>query len=106
MRIVYLSAGAGNMYCGSCLQGNTLVAALRAAGQDCLLAPMYTPIRTDEENVSIDRVAFGGINVYLQQHSAVFRHTPWAIDRLLDRPATLRWAAGRGACSVTINRLA
>ena len=53
---------------------------------------MYTPIRTDEENVSIDRVAFGGINVYLQQHSAIFRHTPWAFDRLLDRPGLLRWA--------------
>ena len=86
MKIVYLAAGAGGMYCGSCLHGNTLAAALRAAGQDCLLVPMYTPLRTDEQNVSIDRIAFGGINVYLQQHSAIFRHTPWAIDHLFDRP--------------------
>ena len=31
------------------------------------LIPLYTPIRTDEEDVSIDRVFYGGINVYLQQ---------------------------------------
>jgi len=64
MKIVHLLAGAGEMYCGSCLHGNRLAAALRAAGEDVLLVPLYTPIRTDEENVSIDRVAFGGINVY------------------------------------------
>jgi glycosyltransferase involved in cell wall biosynthesis len=85
------------MYCGSCLHGNTLAAALRAAGHDSLLAPMYTPLRTDEDNVSIARVAFGGINVYLQQYSALFRHTPWLFDRLLDWPALLRFVTRRSA---------
>jgi glycosyltransferase involved in cell wall biosynthesis len=36
-------------------------------------------------------VFLGGINVYLQQKLAVFRHTPWSLDRLLDFPALLRW---------------
>jgi len=85
------------MYCGSCLHGNTLATALRAAGHDSLLAPMYTPLRTDEDNVSIARVAFGGINVYLQQHSALFRHTPWLFDRLLDAPALLRFVTRRSS---------
>jgi glycosyltransferase involved in cell wall biosynthesis len=84
------------MYCGSCLQGNTLAAALRRAGEDATLVPLYTPLRTDEDDVSVARVAFGGINVFLQEHSALFRHTPWFVDRLLDRPALLRWAARRG----------
>ena len=83
------------MYCGSCLHGNTLAAALRKAGLDVLMVPLYTPIRTDEENESIDRMAFGGINVYLQQKSALFRHTPWFLDRLLDRPGLLRWLGKR-----------
>ncbi len=26
----------------------------------------------------------GGINVYLQQRWALFRHTPWFFDRLFD----------------------
>jgi glycosyltransferase involved in cell wall biosynthesis len=90
MKVVYLTAGAAGMYCGSCMRDNTLVAALRAKGHDAILVPLYTPIRTDEDDVSEPRVFYGGINVYLQQKSALFRHTPWLIDRLLDSPALLR----------------
>jgi glycosyltransferase involved in cell wall biosynthesis len=93
MRIVYVTAGAANMYCGSCLRDNTLVTALLAQGHDALLVPIYTPIRTDEPDVSQKRVFFGGINVYLQQKLALFRHTPWAFDRLLDAPRLLRWVS-------------
>lgn len=96
MRVAYLTAGAAGMYCGSCLRDNTLVAALRAQGRDVLLAPLYTPIRTDEPDVSEHRVLYGGINVYLQQRSRLFRHTPWALDRLLDSPELLR-RVSRGA---------
>jgi len=91
MRIVHLIAGAGGMYCGSCMHGNTLVSALRAAGEDVLLVPMYTPLRTDEEDQSTHPVAFGGVNAYLQQRSALFRHAPEFVDRLLDHPRLLRW---------------
>ena len=99
MKIVHLVAGAGSMYCGSCLHGNTLAAALRTAGGDVLLAPLYTPLRTDDEDVSLPRIAFGGVNVYLQQHWGFFRHTPWMFDRLLDHPSLLRWASRRGAAT-------
>src|SRR3989304_5615990 len=97
MKIVHLVAGAGGMYCGSCLYGNTLAAAQRRIGEEAILVPMYTPIRTDEENVSIGRIFFGGINIYLQEHFALFRHTPWFLDRLLDSPALLRWITGRSS---------
>jgi glycosyltransferase involved in cell wall biosynthesis len=95
MRIVYLAAGAGGMFCGSCLHDNTLAAALLALGEDALLVPTYTPIRTDEQDVSEKRVMFGGISVYLQQKWSLFRHTPWAIDRLWDRPRLIEWLASR-----------
>src|SRR5215831_16639528 len=93
MRIAYITAGAGGMFCGSCLHDNTLVSALRAEGHDALLIPTYTPITTDEEDVSLKRVFFGGINVYLQQKSALFRRTPWFLDRLLDARWLLRWVS-------------
>jgi len=96
MRIAYVTAGAGHMYCGSCLRDNALAMALRAAGHDVQLIPTYTPTRTDEANVSHDRVFLGGINVFLQQHLALFRRTPWVLDRLLDSPALLRLAARWG----------
>ncbi len=47
-------------------------------GVDVQLVPMYTPIQTDEDDVSIDQVFFGGINVYLQQCIGLFRYLPKA----------------------------
>src|SRR4030095_3104256 len=93
MKIAYITAGAAGMICGSCLHDNTLVAELIAQGHDALLIPTYTPITTDEKDVSQKRVFFGGINVYLQQKSALLSHTPWLLDRLLDIPSLLRWVS-------------
>jgi glycosyltransferase involved in cell wall biosynthesis len=93
MKIAYITAGAAGMYCGSCMHDNTLVSALIAQGHDALLIPTYTPIRTDEKDVSQKRVFFGGINVYLQQKLSLFRHTPWTLDRFLDFPRLLRWVS-------------
>jgi glycosyltransferase involved in cell wall biosynthesis len=104
MKIVYLAAGAGGMYCGSCLHDNTLAAALRAMGEDISLVPTYTPIRTDEEDVSDSHLFFGGINVYLQQRMSLFRHTPWFLDELLNHPNFLRWAT-KGGPSVEAEKL-
>ena len=93
MKIAYITAGAGGMFCGSCLHDNTLASALIARGHDVLLIPTYTPIRTDEQDVSLRRVFFGGINVYLQQKLALFRHTPWVLDRVLDNRGLLRFVS-------------
>ena len=83
------------MYCGSCLRDNALAAALLARGHDIVLSPVYTPTRTDERNVSQEHVFFGGISVFLEQHSALFRHTPRALDRVWDSPWALRLASKR-----------
>jgi len=96
MKIAYITAGAGNMYCGSCLRDNTLAAALLAAGHEVLLIPIYTPTRTDGQNHSLNRVFLGGINVYLQQHFKLFRRTPWIMDRLLDVSPLLRFTTRWG----------
>ncbi|HKD37005.1 MAG TPA: glycosyltransferase family 4 protein [Pirellulales bacterium] len=97
MKIAYLAAGAAGRYCGTCLHDNTLAAALTKRGIEILLVPTYTPLRTDEESVSLPRVFFGGVNVYLQQKSALFRHTPWFFDSLLDSPRLLDWLSRRSA---------
>jgi glycosyltransferase involved in cell wall biosynthesis len=90
-KIVYLGAGAGGMYCGACLHDNTLAAAMLQLGAEVLFVPTYTPIRTDEADVSQQRVLFGGINVYLQERLPLFRYTPWFVDRLFDSPRLLQW---------------
>ncbi len=84
------------MFCGSCLHDNTLAAALCRLGVDVQLIPTYTPIRTDERDVSVDRVFFGGVNVYLQQKFRLFRYLPPLLDRFLDHPRFLRWVTSRG----------
>ena len=100
MKIVALTAGAGQMYCGSCLRDNTLAAEIKAQRHDIILVPIYTPSRTDEPNVSYPKVFFGGISVWLEQHSAIFRKTPWLLDRLWDWPWVLRLASQR---SIAVN---
>jgi glycosyltransferase involved in cell wall biosynthesis len=93
MRIASITAGAAGMYCGSCMRDNTLAAALQDLGHDALLFSTYTPIRTDEPNVSQQRIFFGGINVYLEQKSGIFRNTPRWLDRLLNGQRLLRWVS-------------
>jgi glycosyltransferase involved in cell wall biosynthesis len=84
MRIACVTAGAGRMYCGSCLRDNALAKALMDAGHDVLLIPTYTPTRTDEINVSQHKVFLGGLNVYLQQRFEIFRKSPQFLDRAWD----------------------
>jgi glycosyltransferase involved in cell wall biosynthesis len=91
MNILSITAGAADMFCGSCLRDNALAAALIARGHDVTLLPVYTPTVTDEPNMSAGQpVLFGGISVYLQQHVALFRHTPWLLDRIWDAPSVIR----------------
>src|SRR5688500_2203737 len=95
MKILSNTAGAAGMYCGSCFRDNALAAELLAQGHDVHLVPVYTPTRTDEPNVSEHRVLFGGISVYLQQSSPLFRWLPLALDRLWDAPAVISAFANR-----------
>ena len=83
------------MYCGSCLRDNALASALMARGHDVVLTPVYTPTRTDERNVSRNHVAFGGISVFLEQHSSFFRHTPRLLDKLWDAEWVIKMATKR-----------
>lgn len=96
MRILSITAGAAGMYCGSCLRDNALAIELIARGHDVTLVPVYTPTLTDDANVSRGDVLFGGISVYLQQHSALFRQLPRFLDRLWDSPRVIDLFAGRG----------
>jgi glycosyltransferase involved in cell wall biosynthesis len=95
MKILYLTGGAGQMYCGSCLRDNALATELISRGHDVTLLPVYTPTLTDEPNVSGDKVFFGGISVYLEQYVPLFRKTPHWLDRLWDSTSMLQLASRR-----------
>ena len=98
MNIIHLTPGAGPMFCGGCLRDNALVAALRKLGHEALMVPLYLPLTLDEEDQSAGTpIFFGGINVYLEQKTALFRGAPgWLRDLFASRPL-LKWAAGKAA---------
>ena len=91
MKIAYITAGAGGTICGNCLRDNTLARALIDLGHEVQLIPTYTPIRTDEQDVSSKRVFLGGLKIYLQQVLPALRFVPRPLSGLLDRPELLRW---------------
>jgi glycosyltransferase involved in cell wall biosynthesis len=88
------------MYCGSCMRDNALAAELMRRGHAVTLLPFYTPTLTDEVNVSRkDRVFFGGVSVYLEQHVPMFRKAPRLVERLLDAPPLIK-ALSSGSIAV------
>jgi glycosyltransferase involved in cell wall biosynthesis len=98
MNIVHITPGAGGMYCGICLRDNALVATLRKMGHQATMVPLYLPLTLDEEDQSAGTpIFFSGINVYLEQKSALFRAAPdWFHDLMAARPL-LKWAGSRAA---------
>lgn len=97
MRIVFITAGAAGMYCGSCMHDNALARALGKLGADCVLQPLYTPIRTDDLSVASTEVFFGGIHIYLVQRLPWLRRMPGVVRSLLNRPRFLKWATRRSS---------
>lgn len=95
MKIVHIVPGSGGtFYCQNCMRDGALVQALRRKSIDVVMVPMYLPMFTDGDPVQGDApVFFGGINVWLQQHLALFRFTPRWLDRFFDS----RWMLKRAA---------
>ena len=83
------------MYCGSCLNDNTVARSWAREGVDIQLVPTYTPIRTDERDVSGERLFFGGIQVYLEQKFPWFRFAPRWLRRLVNSRRVIQWATSR-----------
>jgi hypothetical protein len=94
------------MFCGGCFRDNALVAALRQLGHSTLMVPLYLPLTLDEPDQSqATPIFFGGINVYLEQKSALFamRRSGCIASSILQdyssgrqvprqRPARKKWA--------------
>lgn len=96
MHIAIVTAGGAGMFCGSCMHDNTWAKALRAAGDEVTLIPTYTPLTLDEADQSDRRVFLGGINVYLESRSRLWRSLPAGVRRLADAPWFIRLATSFG----------
>ena len=96
MHIAIITAGGAGMFCGSCMHDNTWAKALRAAGEEVTLIPTYTPLTLDEADQSGRRVFLGGINVYLEHRSRIWRSLPRGVRRLVDSPGFIKFATSFG----------
>ena len=84
------------MYCGNCFRDNALVAALREAGHEVTMIPLYLPFTLDEENQAGDTpIFYNGVNVYLEQKSALYRAAPRWLHRVVGSDTMLGWAASQ-----------
>ena len=102
MKIVLLTPGTGSYYCGVCMRDNALAKELIRQGHDAVMLPMYLPLTLDEGAASPDsEIFFGGVNVYLQQKLALFRHTPRWLDRLLNARGLLKLAGKKSGMTAT-----
>lgn len=99
MKIAIITAGGAGMFCGSCMQDNTLARSLQAVGHDVTLVPTYTPITVDEEDVSGDRVFLGGVNVYLDSVVPGWSRLPRFLKSWLDRPGVLKRLTRRSSAT-------
>jgi glycosyltransferase involved in cell wall biosynthesis len=68
-------------------------------GLEVSLIPTYTPIRVDETNQSQSQVLLGGVNLYLDHASPIWRRIPRALTRWLDRPWAINLATSFGMSS-------
>ena len=94
MRILQLTPGTGNYYCGSCLRDSALARALLGRGHDVLMVPLYLPLVVEEPAASADVPIFlNGLSVFLEQKFPGLR-LPAGLNRVLRSPALLRLAAG------------
>ena len=85
MRIIFITAGAGGMYCGGCARIAVLARALAARGCEVQVVPLYTPLKLDEgDPPGTTQMFFGGVNVWLEQHIPLWSRVPRFVRRALD----------------------
>ena len=95
MHIAIVTAGGAGMFCGSCIHDNTWARALRDAGVEVSLIPLYTPIRVDEADQTSSPVFFGGINTFLEDRFSWWGRVPRFLTRWLDSPSIIRMVTQR-----------
>ena len=95
MKIVNIVPGfGGTFYCGNCLRDSGFVSALRKAGHDAMILPVYLPL-TIGGNIQEAPVFYGAVNIYLKQMFPLLRHMPLWMEQLFNSAPLLKLAASK-----------
>jgi len=93
MKILLIIPGSGDsFYCGNCFRDNLYAQALRNAGQDVVVMPLYLPL-TDQSFRADTPLFFPATSYYVSQKFFGKSKMPRFVEKLLDSPSLLRLAS-------------
>jgi len=96
LHVAIITSGGAGMFCGACMHDNTWTRAMIDQGAEATLIPTYTPIRVDEQSMAGSQIFLGGINVYLNYRSRLWRRLPRFMKHWLDTPWIINLATSFG----------
>jgi glycosyltransferase involved in cell wall biosynthesis len=84
MKILFIVPGAGDsFYCGNCFRDNLQANALRNAGHDVIVMPLYLPLK-DQSFLADTPLFFPATSYYVSQKYFKKRAMPHWVEKLLD----------------------
>lgn len=105
MKIVYLITGSGgSFYCGNCYRDMLYVRAIRKVPMiEAKAIPLYLP--PDKSTITEEgfekQVYFGAISMFLREKVPFLRNMPAFLDKFLDAPLLLKFAARQAGTTST-----
>ena len=93
MKILLIIPGSGDsFYCGNCFRDNLYAQALRNAGQEVVIMPLYLPL-TDKTFQANTPLFFPATSYYVAQKFFLKGKMPHFLEKFLNSPSILRMAS-------------
>jgi len=93
LKILFIVPGAGDpFYCGNCFRDNLQANALRNAGHDVIIMPLYLPLK-DHSFLADTPLFFPATSLYLSQKYFRNKSMPRWMERILNSEISLNMAA-------------
>jgi glycosyltransferase involved in cell wall biosynthesis len=93
MKILQIIPGSGDtFYCSNCLRDNLYAQALRKAGHEVMIMPLYLPL-TDKSFQANTPLFFPATSFFMEQKFFRKREMPRFLEKILDTPLALRLAS-------------
>ena len=93
MKILYIVPGSGDpFYCGNCFRDNLHANALRRAGHDIIVMPLYLPLKHDSFKGNTP-LFFPAVSFYMAQRFFTKRNMPKWMENIFNSPSALNLAA-------------
>jgi glycosyltransferase involved in cell wall biosynthesis len=93
LKILFIVPGSGDpFYCGNCFRDNQQASALRKAGHDVVVMPLYLPLK-DQSFLADTPLFFPATSLYLSQKYYKKRSLPQWMEKMLNSDFSLNLAA-------------